>query len=192
MIAGTPGAGRFTPPGPGIDQLSDIDRRMAEAVAEADWLRFQSLLDELLSLPDDLGEPAPAAALAEWARILPERSPELLQSVKRGLVELVTARRQMQQRAGRVREDMARLDGQARQSAAIGRDDLARLARQQQQNARLELEGLDAQIAGIERQQARLTQAVRRADAGPGNDDTVEAELAALKAAAATPPERRV
>ena len=94
-----------------------------------------------------------------------EKQLEMLQNVKRGVVEMVTAKRRIQQQADRVGENIARLDRQARQAVEAGRDDLARLALQRKQTALTELEGLDEQIAGMEREQEKLTQAEQRLQA---------------------------
>ena len=91
-----------------------------------------------------------------------EKQLEMLQNVKRGVVEMVTAKRRIQQQADRVGENITRLDRQARQAVEAGRDDLARLALQRKQTALTELEGLDEQIAGMEREQEKLTQAEQR------------------------------
>ena len=94
-----------------------------------------------------------------------ERQLEMLQNVKRGVVEMVTAKRRIQQQADRAQENIARLDRQARQAVEAGRDDLARLALERKQTALTELEGLDEQIAGMEREQEKLTQAEQRLQA---------------------------
>ena len=94
-----------------------------------------------------------------------EKQLEMLQNVKRGVVEMVTAKRRIQQQADRVGENVTRLDRQARQAVEAGRDDLARLALQRKQTALTELEGLDEQIAGMEREQEKLTEAEQRLQA---------------------------
>ena len=94
-----------------------------------------------------------------------EKQLEMLQNVKRGVVEMVTAKRRIQQQADRVGENITRLDRQARQAVEAGRDDLARLALQRKQTALTELEGLDEQISGMEREQEKLTQAEQRLQA---------------------------
>ena len=94
-----------------------------------------------------------------------EKQLEMLQNVKRGVVEMVTAKRRIQQQADRVGENVTRLDRQALQAVEAGRDDLARLALQRKQTALTELEGLDEQIAGMEREQEKLTEAEQRLQA---------------------------
>jgi len=94
-----------------------------------------------------------------------EKQLEMLRNVKRGVVEMVAAKRQIQQQASRVQENITRLEQQARQAVDAGREDLARLALQRKQTAALELQGLDEQIAGLELEQEKLTVAEQRLQA---------------------------
>lgn len=93
------------------------------------------------------------------------RQMETLRDVKRGVVEMVTAKRRLELQASKVKENIVKLDGQARQAMAAGREDLARLALQRKQASLVELEGLDGQIAGLELEQEKLTQAEQRLQA---------------------------
>lgn len=115
-----------------------------------------------------------------------EKQLEMLQNVKRGVVEMVTAKRRIQQQADRVNENIARLDRQARQAVEAGRDDLARLALERKQTALTELEGLDEQIAGMEREQEKLTQAEQRlqakVDAFRNQKEIIKAQYTAAQA----------
>jgi phage shock protein A len=94
-----------------------------------------------------------------------EQQLEMLQRVKRGVVEMVTARRRIQQQADRVRTNVTRLERQARQAVEAGRDDLARLALQRKNESELELEGLDEQLANMELEQEKLTASEARLQA---------------------------
>jgi len=94
-----------------------------------------------------------------------EKQLEMLRNVKRGVVEMVAAKRQIQQQASKVQDNITRLEQQARQALEAGREDLARLALQRKQTAALELQGLDEQIAGLELEQEKLTVAEQRLQA---------------------------
>ena len=94
-----------------------------------------------------------------------EKQLEMLRGVKKGVVEMVAAKRRIQQQATKVQENVTRLDGQARQALDVGREDLARLALQRKQTALIELQGLDEQIAGMEHEQEKLTAAEQRLQA---------------------------
>ena len=94
-----------------------------------------------------------------------EKQLEMLRNVKRGVVEMVTAKRQIQQQASLVRENIAKLDSQARQAVEADREDLGRLALQRKQVALIELQGLDGQLEGMEQEQEKLTTAEQRLQA---------------------------
>ena len=94
-----------------------------------------------------------------------EKQLEMLRGVKRGVVEMVAAKRRIQQQASTVQGSISKLEGQARQALEAGREDLARLALQRKQAATIELQGLDEQIAGMEQEQEKLTAAEQRLQA---------------------------
>jgi len=91
-----------------------------------------------------------------------EKQLELLQNVKRGIVEVVTSKRRLELQAAKLQENVAKLDAQARQALSAGREDLARMALEQKQVILSQVQGLDGQIADLEREQERLTGAERR------------------------------
>ena len=91
-----------------------------------------------------------------------DKQREMLQNVKRGIVEMVTTKRRLQLQAEKVRANIANVDNQARQAMAAGREDLARMALQRKQAAIIELEGLDQQVDQLELEQEKLTQAEQR------------------------------
>ena len=90
---------------------------------------------------------------------------QMLRNVKRGVVEMVTAKRRMEIQAAKVRDSVATLENQARQALAAGREDLARLALQRKQTALIELEGLEGQVGNLELEQQKLTVAEERLSA---------------------------
>ena len=94
-----------------------------------------------------------------------EKQVEMLRGVKRGVVEMVAAKRRIQGQASTVQANVDRLSQQAGQALDAGREDLARLALQRKQAAMIELQGLDEQIAGMELEQEKLTAAEQRLSA---------------------------
>ena len=94
-----------------------------------------------------------------------EKQLEMLRGVKRGVVDMVAAKRRIQQQASTVQANVERLGEQAAQALNAGREDLARLALQRKQAAMIELQGLDEQIAGMELEQEKLTAAEQRLSA---------------------------
>jgi phage shock protein A len=94
-----------------------------------------------------------------------EKQREMLQNVKRGVVEMVTTKRRLQLQAEKVKANISTVENQARQALAAGREDLARMALQRKQAALIELEGLDTQVAQLEIEQEKLTHAEQRLQA---------------------------
>ena len=115
-----------------------------------------------------------------------EQQLEMLRKVKRGVVEMVTAKRRIQHQADRVRSNVTRLGGQARQAVDAGRDDLARLALQRKNESELELEGLDEQLANMELEQEKLTASEARlqakVDAFRNRKEIIKAQYSAAEA----------
>ena len=79
-----------------------------------------------------------------------ERQLDSLRQVKQGLVEVTTAKRRLEYQAQKVRDDIPKVEEQARQAMTLGREDLARVSLQRKQAAILELAGLEKQISGME------------------------------------------
>lgn len=94
-----------------------------------------------------------------------EKQLEMLRNVKKGVVEMVAAKRRIQQQAVTVQANIEKLGAQAKQALEADREDLARLALQRKQAATIELQGLDDQISGMEQEQEKLTQAEQRLQA---------------------------
>lgn len=115
-----------------------------------------------------------------------EKQLQLLQNVKRGIVEVVTAKRRLELQAQKLQEQVAKLDQQARQAMAGGREDLARVALERKQALKTQLESLDSQIADLEKEQAKLTQAESRLAAKVESfrtrKETIKAQYSAAEA----------
>ena len=115
-----------------------------------------------------------------------EKQREMLQNVKRGIVEMVTTKRRLQLQAEKVRSSIVNVENQARQAMAAGREDLARLALQRKQTALIELDGLDEQIAQLEVEQDKLTHAeqrlVAKVDAFRSRKEIIKAQYNAAQA----------
>ena len=87
-----------------------------------------------------------------------QRQLEMLQKVKRGLTDVVTAKKRLQHQTQALEQSVVKLDGQARQALAAGRDDLARTALERKVLVQEQLQGLDQQIAGLEAQQQQMVE----------------------------------
>lgn len=94
-----------------------------------------------------------------------EKQLELLQKVKRGIVEVTTSKKRLELQAQKIRDDSAQFDDQARRALAAGREDLARTVLQRKAGATESLTTLDTQIASLTAEQNKLTDAESRLSA---------------------------
>jgi phage shock protein A len=83
---------------------------------------------------------------------------ELLQNVKKGIADVVTSKKRLQMQEEQIKQQVVKLDTQARQALAQGREDLARAALERKTVAQTELQTLDQQVAELEKQQEQLTE----------------------------------
>ena len=91
-----------------------------------------------------------------------ERQLEMLQDVKRGIVDVTTSKRRLELQKAKLEESINRLTDQARQAMAAGREDLARAALERKGMLTQQAAGLDQQIVALEQEQAKLEQAETR------------------------------
>ena len=82
---------------------------------------------------------------------------ELLQNVKKGIADVVTAKKRMQLQEDKLQQQVLKLDTQARQALAAGNEELARTALERKNVAQTELQSLDSQVAQLEQQQEQMT-----------------------------------
>jgi phage shock protein A len=91
-----------------------------------------------------------------------QRQLEHLQGVKKGIADVITAKKRLEIQAKTLEEQVSRLDAQARQALAHERDDLARTAVEQKALGQQELQSLGLHIEELERQQGQLGESERR------------------------------
>jgi phage shock protein A len=82
---------------------------------------------------------------------------ESLQNVKKGIADVVTAKKRLQMQSSKLEQSVVKLDTQARQALAAGNEELARVALERKNVAQTELQGLDTQVTELEAQQQKLT-----------------------------------
>jgi phage shock protein A len=114
--------------------------------------RFSTLMKAKISSVLDRAEDP-----AETLDYSYEKQLELLQQAKSGIVEVVTSKKRIQSQEGTLKDQIAKLDGQARQALAAGNEDLSRQALTRKQAIQDELSSLDQQVAELEHQQQQLT-----------------------------------
>ena len=86
-----------------------------------------------------------------------QKQVEQLQNVKKGIADVVTAKKRLQMQESTLQKSLVKLDTQARQALAQGQEDLARAALERKNVAQTELQGLDTQVSELEAQQQKLT-----------------------------------
>lgn len=91
-----------------------------------------------------------------------EKQLELLQQVRRGMVEVTTAKKRLELQAKQIEADLSKADDQARRALTAGREDLARIVLQRKATAQQQLDSLAAQIQGLDLEQQKLMQAEQR------------------------------
>jgi phage shock protein A len=82
---------------------------------------------------------------------------ESLQNVKKGIADVVTAKKRLQMQSQKLEQSVVKLDTQARQALSQGNEDLARVALERKNVAQTELQSLDQQVVELEAQQQKLT-----------------------------------
>jgi phage shock protein A len=115
-----------------------------------------------------------------------EKQREMLQKVKKGIADVVTAKKRLELQTQKLEIEMPKLDEQARQALSAGREDLARAALERKAFAQQQLQGLDQQIAGLEQQQDKLSESEKRlsakVEAFRTQKETIKAQYSAAEA----------
>jgi len=115
-----------------------------------------------------------------------DKQRQMLYEVKRGVVDLVTAKRRLELQAARLRDSASGLDDEARQALANNREDLARQTLQRKQEILQQADRVDAQIADLEKEQERLAQTEQRLqtkiEAFRTRKETIKAQYSAAEA----------
>ena len=86
-----------------------------------------------------------------------EQQLQLLQNVKRGIADVVTAKKRLQLQQNQLEQSVVKLETQARQALSGGREDLARQALERKSAVQGQLQDLDGQVDQLEQQQEKLT-----------------------------------
>ena len=79
-----------------------------------------------------------------------------LQNVKRGVADVVTAKKRLELQTQKLEQNVVKLETQARQALAANREDLARQALERKAAAQAQLQELDTQVKQLQDQQEKL------------------------------------
>lgn len=94
-----------------------------------------------------------------------QRQLEMLQKVKRGLLDVATSRKRLEMQGQQLQAKAAKLHEQARRAMELGQEALAREALTRRAAIEPELEALKAQHASLSAEEAKLTEASKRLSA---------------------------
>jgi phage shock protein A len=115
-----------------------------------------------------------------------EQQLQLLQNVKRGVADVVTAKKRLQLQTEKLESSLVKLDTQARQALGQGREDLARAALERKSAVQQQLQGLDQQVQGLEAQQEKLVasekQLSAKIEAFRSQKEVIKAQYSAAEA----------
>ena len=85
-----------------------------------------------------------------------EQMIQQLQNVKRGVADVVTAKKRLELQTQSIERNVVKLETQARQAVNANREDLARQALERKAAAQQQLQGLDTQVQQLQSQQEGL------------------------------------
>lgn len=91
-----------------------------------------------------------------------EKQLELLQNVKKGVAEVTTSKKRLQLQKAKLLQSNEKLEKQARDAVAVDREDLARLALERKAAIQQQVDGIDMEIAELEKQEEKLIAAEKR------------------------------
>ena len=115
-----------------------------------------------------------------------ERQLELLQNVKRGIADVVTAKKRLELQETQLQQSVVNLETQAREALAAGREDLARQALERKSGLQQQLQGLDQQAQQLEQQQEKLVASEKalsaKVEAFRTQKETIKAQYSAAEA----------
>jgi phage shock protein A len=115
-----------------------------------------------------------------------EKQLEMLQNVKRGVADVVTAKKRLQLQAQKLEQGVVKLDSQAREAMQAGREDLARTALERKVGVQSQLQDLDRRTQELDAQQQKLVENERtlsaRIESFRSEKEVIKAQYSAAEA----------
>ena len=115
------------------------------------WQRFMLIFKSKASRALDRAENPSETLDYSYEQMLQQ-----LQNVKRGVADVVTAKKRLELQTQSIEQNVVKLETQARQAVSAGREDLARQALERKAAAQQQLQGLDTQVQQLDDQQQKL------------------------------------
>lgn len=111
---------------------------------------------------------------------------ELLQKVKRGMADVVTSKKRLELQTIKLKEQLAEMEEHAKKALAVSREDLATTVLERKQAVQKQLDGLNGQIADLEKEQEKLaateTRLSAKVEAFRTRKEVVKAQYSAAEA----------
>ena len=115
-----------------------------------------------------------------------EQMLQQLQNVKRGVADVVTAKKRLELQTQSLEQNVVKLETQARQAVAANREDLARQALEKKAAVQQQLQGLDEQVKQLADQQEKLvageSQLETKIEAFRSQKEVIKAQYSAAEA----------
>jgi phage shock protein A len=115
-----------------------------------------------------------------------EQMLEQLQNVRRGVADVVTAKKRLELQTTQLEQNVVKLDTQARQAVGANREDLARQALEKKAAVQQQLQGLDTQVKQLEDQQQHLIESQQqletKIEAFRSQKEVIKAQYSAAEA----------
>jgi phage shock protein A len=124
------------------------------------WQRFSLIFRSKASRALDRAENPTETLDYSYEQMLTQ-----LQNVKRGVADVVTAKKRLELQTQSIEQNVVKLETQARQAVAANREDLARQALERKAVAQQQLQGLDTQVQQLADQQERLVASQQQLEA---------------------------
>jgi len=145
------------------------------------WQRFMLIFQSKASRALDRAENPTETLDYSYEQMLTQ-----LQNVKRGVADVVTAKKRLELQTQSIEQNIVKLETQARQAVAAGRDDLATEALQRKATAQQQLQSLDTQVEQLQTQQDQLVasqqQLESRIEAFRSEKEVIKAQYSAAQA----------
>src|SRR4051794_22734783 len=145
------------------------------------WQRFSLIFKSKASRALDRAENPTETLDYSYEQML-----EQLQNVKRGVADVVTAKKRLELQTQTIGQNVVKLETQARQAVAGGRDDLATEALKRKAAAQQQAQGPDTQVQQPETQQDQLVasqqQLEARIEAFRSEKEVIKAQYSAAQA----------
>ncbi len=115
-----------------------------------------------------------------------EQMLQQLQNVKRGVADVVTAKKRLELQTQSLEQNVVKLETQARQAVGADREDLARQALEKKAAVQQQLQGLDTQVKQLADQQEKLVAAEQqletKIEAFRSQKEVIKAQYSAAEA----------